>query len=230
MLAQKSPRLRLDMRRFSPTDELLSAVSRAMATLADAVPASRPLPVPAQPSTDTSAEVPELGADERRLSGALMRVNHVGEICAQALYEGQAATTPDARLRTFFRDAAREEADHLAWTRERLDELGSSPSVLNPLWYAGALALGMLAGRAGDKVSLGFMAETERQVERHLQSHLARLPATDQRSRAIVDAMKMDEAGHAREAMSRGGVQLPFPVRWAMKASARVMTTVAHRI
>jgi ubiquinone biosynthesis monooxygenase Coq7 len=102
--------------------------------------------------------------------------------------------------------------------------------VLNPLWYAGALALGMLAGRAGDKVSLGFMAETERQVERHLQSHLARLPATDQRSRAIVDAMKMDEAGHAREAMSRGGVQLPFPVRWAMKASARVMTTVAHRI
>jgi len=217
------------MRRISPSDVLLSGLSRGLAALAGAVSATRPLPAAADaPGADAGES--ELSPDERHLSGALMRVNHVGEICAQALYEGQAASTPDARLRDFFLAAAREESDHLAWTRQRLDELGASPSLLNPLWYAGSLALGFAAGRAGDRVSLGFMAETERQVEHHLQSHLERLPARDRRSRAIVDAMKGDEAAHAREASSRGGVDLPLPVRLMMKASARLMTTVAHRI
>jgi ubiquinone biosynthesis monooxygenase Coq7 len=217
------------MRRPTPTDHLLAGISRGLATLADAIPASRPLPV-RSPGAGADPETDELDADDRRLAGALMRVNHVGEICAQALYEGQAASTPDAGLKTFFLEAAREESDHLAWTRQRLDELGASVSLLNPVWYAGALAIGFVAGRAGDRVSLGFMAETERQVERHLQSHLERLPARDKRSRDIVDAMKSDEAGHAREAMARGGVELPLPLRWMMKASARLMTTVAHRI
>ena len=218
------------MRRTSKVDVLLSGLCRGMATLSDAVPASRPLPVRSPHAGSSQAAEPELDQDERRLSGALMRVNHVGEICAQALYEGQAASTPDPQLRDFFLDAAREESDHLAWTRQRLDELGASVSLFNPVWYGGALAIGFVAGRAGDPVSLGFMAETERQVEHHLQAHLERLPARDTRSRDIVDAMKADEAGHAREAMARGGVPLPLPLRWMMKASARLMTTVAHRI
>jgi ubiquinone biosynthesis monooxygenase Coq7 len=218
------------MRRPTPTDALLSGISRGLATLADAIPASRPLPVRVRGNASAPAEEPELELNERRLAGALMRVNHVGEICAQALYEGQAASTPDPDLKAFFLEAAREESDHLAWTRQRLDELGASVSLLNPVWYAGALAIGLIAGRAGDRVSLGFMAETERQVEHHLQSHLERLPARDTRSRDIVDAMKADEAGHAREAMARGGVALPSPLRWMMKASAKLMTTVAHRI
>lgn len=214
---------------MSPADALLSGLSRGLATLAGVVNATRPLPAAADAPGGGPGES-ELSPDERQRSGALMRVNHVGEICAQALYEGQAASTPDARLRDFFLAAAREESDHLAWTRQRLDELGASPSLLNPLWYAGSLALGFAAGRAGDRVSLGFMAETERQVEHHLQSHLEQLPGRDRRSRAIVDAMKADEAAHAREASSRGGVDLPLPVRLMMKASARLMTTVAHRI
>ena len=214
---------------MTPSDALLSGLSRGMATLAGAVRETRPLPAGAAAAGTDHAE-PDLGPEERQLSGALMRVNHVGEICAQALYEGQAASTPDPRLREFFLAAAREESDHLAWTRRRLDELGASASLLNPVWYAGALALGFVAGRAGDRVSLGFMAETERQVEQHLQSHLERLPARDRRSRAIVDAMKADESGHAKDAVSRGGVPLPLAVRLLMKASARLMTTVAHRI
>jgi ubiquinone biosynthesis monooxygenase Coq7 len=217
------------MRRTSPSDVLLSGLSRGLATLAGAVSATRPLPVGPGPHDADPAE-PELSAEERQLSGALMRVNHVGEICAQALYEGQAASTPDPELREFFLSCAREESDHLAWTRQRLSELGASPSLLNPLWYAGSLALGFVAGRAGDRVSLGFMAETERQVEQHLQSHLERLPSRDRRSQAIVDAMKADEISHAREAANRGGVALPAPARWLMRASARLMTTVAHRV
>jgi len=167
---------------------------------------------------------------ERRLSGALMRVNHVGEICAQALYEGQAAATADPRLASEFRQATREEGDHLAWTRERLRELDARPSILNPLWYGGALLLGLLAGRAGDRLSLGFMAETERQVEAHLAGHLERLPASDLRSRAIVVAMKDDEIRHAQNALRLGGAELPAPVRAAMRAAAKVMTTTAHHI
>ncbi len=213
-----------DFRRHSSVDRLLSGAGRALATLSGVAPAVRAMPVaggdPAEPADPA----------ERRLSGALMRVNHVGEICAQALYEGQAAATADPRLASEFRQAAREEGDHLAWTRERLRELDARPSILNPLWYGGALLLGLLAGRAGDRLSLGFMAETERQVEAHLAGHLERLPASDLRSRAIVVAMKDDEIRHAQNALRLGGAELPAPVRAAMRAAAKVMTTTAHHI
>ena len=157
-----------------------------------------------------------------------MRVNHVGELCAQALYSAQALSTDDARLRRHFESAAREETDHLAWTRQRLRELGARPSFLNPLWYAGAFGLGLIAGRAGDALSLGFVVETERQVEQHLDSHLDRLPARDLVSRAIVRQMKDDEAAHAVAAQLAGAVPLPAPARWAMRIAGRVMTTTAH--
>lgn len=212
-----------EFRRPAPAvDRLLSGACRALAALSGATQAARPMPVgggdPAEPA-DPAA---------RQLSAALMRVNHVGEICAQALYEGQAASTADPRLASEFRDAAREEGDHLAWTRERLRELGARPSLLNPLWYGGALLLGAIAGRAGDRLSLGFMAETERQVEAHLAGHLERLPASDLRSRAIVVAMKDDEVRHGQSALQLGGAELPAPVRAAMRASAKLMTTAAH--
>ncbi len=159
-----------------------------------------------------------------------MRVNHVGEVCAQALYQAQALTARSSALRQQMQLAAREETDHLAWTEERLQQLGARPSLLNPVWYAGAFGIGLLAGRMGDAVSLGFVIETERQVEAHLASHLQQLPAADSISRAIVDAMKADESAHADAATAAGGMKLPAPVRWLMKASARVMTVTAHRI
>jgi 3-demethoxyubiquinol 3-hydroxylase len=217
------------LRNASGTDRLLAAVGRAMATVSAVPGASRPHPVA---SAGGAAVAVAAGLDEpqRRLSGALMRVNHVGEVCAQALYDAQAATTRDPGLRRFFRDAAAEEGDHLAWTRRRLDELGASPSLLNPLWYAGAFALGAIAGRLGDRVSLGFMVETERQVEQHLASHLERLPAEDVASRAIVEQMRRDEAGHADAAREMGAVEMPEPVKVAMRAAARVMTGTAHHI
>lgn len=208
---------------LSPLDRLLVSVGRGMATLASGLPAARPNPAAAQ------AEA-ELTPAQRALAAALMRVNHVGEVCAQALYDGQAAGTRNPVLREAFQQAAQEEIDHLAWTRERIAELGGRPSLLNPVWYAGAFGLGLLASRAGDGLSLGFMAETERQVERHLESHLERLPAEDVRSRAVVARMKDDEAAHARSAESLGGVTLPAPVRAAMRVAARVMTATAHRI
>ena len=208
---------------LSPADRMLSWVGRGLATVASAIPASRPSP--GAPASDDL-----LSADDRHLSAALMRVNHVGEVCAQALYDGQAASTRDPALRDQFRRAAVEEGDHLAWTRQRIDELGGRVSVLNPLWYAGAFGLGLLAGRAGDRVSLGFMAETERQVERHLEGHLQRLPQADQRSRAVVEQMKADEAAHAQMAVRLGGVGLPAPARAAMRIAAKVMTTAAHYI
>jgi ubiquinone biosynthesis monooxygenase Coq7 len=157
-----------------------------------------------------------------------MRVNHVGEICAQALYSAQALTTRDPVLRRQFEHAAREETDHLAWTRERLHDLGARPSVLNPLWYGGAFAMGLVAGRIGDAASLGFLVETERQVEEHLQGHLERLPAADTASRAVVRQMKEDEGRHANTAQAAGAAALPLPVRWAMRAAAGVMTRTAH--
>jgi ubiquinone biosynthesis monooxygenase Coq7 len=167
---------------------------------------------------------------ERSLAGALMRVNHVGEVCAQALYNAQALATPDPGLRAHFDAAAADEVDHLAWTEQRIRELGTRPSVLNPLWYAGAFAIGLAAGRMGRQASLGFVIETERQVEQHLQSHLDRLPAQDRASRAIVTQMRDDEARHATEAADAGGLRPPPPVRWLMRAAAKVMTTAAHRI
>lgn len=159
-----------------------------------------------------------------------MRVNHVGEVCAQALYTAQAAATRNPALRRHFEQAAREETDHLAWTRARLEDLGDRPSLLNPLWYTGAFALGLLAGRLGDRVSLGFVVETERQVEAHLAGHLDRLPPADHASRAIVAQMKQDEAVHATNARSAGAMELPAPAKALMRAAARVMTTTAHYI
>ena len=204
-------------------DALLIAGDNALRTVSGGHHAGRPYPRPAQ-------ETMPLTSAEKRLAGALMRVNHVGEVCAQALYNAQALSTRDPKLRLQFDEAAREETDHLAWTEQRLGELDARRSVLNPLWYAGAFAIGLVAGRGGDAVSLGFVVETERQVEQHLASHLDRLPAGDSASRAIVSAMKDDEARHADAAQAAGASTLPLPVRWLMRGAARVMTTTAHRL
>lgn len=204
-------------------DTLLTAADSALRTLSGASHAARPCPTPAVPG-------PALDAAERGLAGALMRVNHVGEVCAQALYNAQALSTRDPELRGQFERAAREETDHLAWTQQRLVELNAHPSLLNPLWYAGSFAIGLIAGRAGDAVSLGFVVETERQVEHHLESHLQRLPSADAASQAIVQQMKRDEARHGAAAQAAGAATLPAPVRWAMRLASRVMTTTAHRI
>jgi len=205
------------------TDRWLSGLENALRTVSGAVHAGRPNPAASLPMDD-------LDAEERQLGGALMRVNHVGEVCAQALYHAQAltATSPDRRQQ--MHAAAREEGDHLAWTQQRLNELGARPSLLNPLWYVGSFGIGLLAGRLGDRVSLGFVVETERQVEQHLAGHLERLPQGDGRSRAIVAKMKEDEARHADEALAAGAARLPWPVRFAMATAARVMTTTAQRI
>ena len=168
---------------------------------------------------------------ERTEAGALMRVNHVGEVCAQALYASQALATRNPQLKAHFRQASNEETDHLAWTEARLADLGARPSLLNPLWYAGAFGLGYVAGKlGGDALSLGFVVETERQVEAHLQEHMHRLPMADLASRAVVDQMQLDEAQHAADAQKAGAAPLPKPVMQAMKLAAKVMTTVAHRI
>ena len=203
-------------------DILITATDNALRTLFAKPRASRPCPTVAGDSTN-------LSAPDKALAGALMRVNHVGEVCAQALYAAQAMSTKDPALRQQFTDASQEEADHLAWTAQRLEALGARPSLLNPLWYAGAFGLGLLAGRLGDKVSLGFLVETERQVEAHLADHMQSLPQGDHESRAIVAQMKDDEARHALEANASGAMDLPAPVKALMGAAAKVMTTVAHR-
>ena len=204
-------------------NSFLVATDSALRTLFSKTRASRTCPTLAN-------ELTVLNADEKALSGALMRVNHVGEVCAQALYAAQALSTRDPLLRQKFLDAGREEGDHLAWTQDRLDELGARASLLNPLWYAGAFGLGLVAGRLGDRVSLGFVQETERQVESHLASHLERLPAGDHASRAIVAQMKADEARHAADAQAAGASGLPAPVKKLMRAAAKLMTVVAHRV
>ena len=204
-------------------DRFLGAADEALRTLFATPRATRPCPV-------VPAESTRLGAQERSHAAALMRVNHVGEVCAQALYTAQALATRNDALRAQLEQAAREETDHLAWTQSRLDELGARPSLLNPLWYAGSFAIGLAAGRLGDRVSLGFVVETERQVEAHLQGHLERLPAADHASRAIVAQMKDDEGSHARQAHDAGAAELPLPVKLAMRAAAKVMTTTAHYI
>lgn len=211
---------------MSLLDPLLTAVDTARHTLFGTPRAARALPL------IPDAEASDAGLDpaQRRLSGALMRVNHVGEVCAQALYEAQGVTARNPVLRQQMAAAARDEVDHLAWTTQRLAELGDRPSRLNPLWYAGAYTIGLLAGRLGDGVSLGFVVETERQVEQHLAGHLGRLPATDRRSRAIVEQMKADEARHAEQARLAGAAELPAPARQLMRLAAKVMTTTAHYI
>jgi len=208
---------------LSPTDRLISSLDQTLRGLSGAYRPARPIP------REQGATV-NLDAEQKALSGALMRVNHVGEICAQALYQAQSLVTRDAQLREHFQHAARDEADHLAWTRQRLDELGDRVSLLSPVWYAGAFGIGLIAGLAGDKRSLGFVVETERQVEAHLAGHLDRLPAADLNSRAVVAQMQADEAQHAQEAQDAGATELPATVKRLMKLAAGVMTRTAHHI
>jgi len=212
-------------------DTLISAADRALRALFAPPANGRPVPpVGRQPAREAQRADAGLSDEERRESAALMRVNHAGEVAAQALYHSQALFARSPEVREFMLNAAREETDHLAWCEARLGELGSRPSLLKPLWYAGSFGIGALAAVMGDRASLGFVAETERQVEGHLRSHLDRLPAADLRSRAIVEAMRHDEAGHGEQAQCAGAAPLPGPVRELMRQTARVMTHTAYRI
>ncbi|MEP7061778.1 MAG: 2-polyprenyl-3-methyl-6-methoxy-1,4-benzoquinone monooxygenase [Betaproteobacteria bacterium] len=204
-------------------DELITGFDRALRTLAGVTASSRPVPGATLPDAS-------LDAGERVRAAGLMRVNHTGEVCAQALYSAQALLARDAATKALHGAAAREEADHLAWTAQRLDELGSRPSLVNPLWYAGSFAIGVGAALAGDRSNLGFVVETERQVEEHLTSHLDQLPAGDAKSRAIVEQMRSDEARHGAMAQEAGASALPWPVRHMMRRCADVMRAVAYRI
>jgi 3-demethoxyubiquinol 3-hydroxylase len=213
---------------------LIPAADAALRTLFAPLRATRPYPQPSTLDEDPVA----LNSAEKAHAGALMRVNHVGEICAQALYNAGSLATNNIVTKAHFLAAAKEEADHLAWTQTRLDELGARASLLNPLWYAGAFGLGLVAGKLGDAVSYGFVAQTEAQVEAHLASHLAShldshlggLPAGDHASRAIVAEMQADEARHGQEARALGAIDLPAPVKALMAAAAKVMTTTAYRV
>lgn len=213
----------MNVRQYSTTDRVLIGLGQAFsACLGDAV-ANRPSPGDAEPAVT-------LDADERRHAAGLMRVNHTGEVCAQALYLGQALLARDERTRDYLYEAADEESDHLAWCATRLTELDSRPSLFNPLWYVGSYAIGAAAAATSDRISLGFVVETERQVEAHLGEHIERLPETDQRSRAILRQMQADEARHAANAQSRGGAELPAPVPTLMALASRLMKAVAYRI
>lgn len=230
------------MQSESPLDTLISAADRALRAVFAPARASRPLPVPPSampvPATDPAEPVsPEtmdrraaIADANRRSSAALMRVNHAGEIAAQALYHGQALVARSTATRDLLLNAAREETDHLAWCETRLKELDSRPSLLNPLWYAGSFAIGAMTALLGDRASLGFVVETERQVEGHLDEHLARLPPDDLRSRAILETMRSDEIAHGMKAKAAGGTELPSPMRMLMRGTARVMTSTAYWI
>ena len=204
-------------------DRLITAFDNGLRTLLAPAHSARAVP-------GAALAEPEMTAPARQVAAALMRVNHTGEICAQALYQGQALTARNASARAALEQAAVEETDHLAWTAQRIEELGGRASLLNPLWYAGSFALGAAAGFLGDKWNLGFLAETERQVEGHLEGHLDRLPAQDEKSRAIVNEMKVDESRHARTAVDHGAAELPEPVKLAMKLGSRIMTRTAYWI
>ncbi len=204
-------------------DRLIIGFDRALRTLCGPAVSLRPVPGENLPNQ-------ELSAAEKRHAAALMRVNHSGEVCAQALYQGQALTARDDTARKTLDGAAAEETEHLAWTAQRIDELGGRVSVLNPFFYAGSFALGALSGLLGDKWNMGFLAETERQVEGHLDGHLDQLPARDEKSRAIVAQMKEDEARHANAALAHGAAELPEPVKQAMRIASRLMTLSAYRV
>lgn len=212
----------MSVRTLSPLDRLLEGLERAMEAVAGSPEAHRRSPGDALPDAD-------LTEAERRHAAGLMRINHVGEVCAQALYVGQAALARNEETRQHLMHAAQEETDHLAWCAERLKQLDSRPSLLNPLWYAGSYAIGVAAAAVGDPVSLGFVVETERQVEAHLADHLERLPAQDARSRAILTQMQTDEIQHAEAAQARGGIDLPWPIPGLMHAASAVMKAVAYR-
>jgi ubiquinone biosynthesis monooxygenase Coq7 len=211
----------LDTRDYTPADRLIGSFDQALRTLFGGNSAARPYPA------EGIAETVEQPTDRRR-AAALMRVNHSGEVAAQALYQGQASVAGSSSIQSALLEAAREETDHLAWCARRIQELGGRTSLLNPLWYAGSFAIGALAGLAGDRTSLGFVAETERQVVEHLEGHLHRLPQTDARTRAIVQQMSVDEARHGHNAVSAGGAALPPIARALMKATARIMTRTAY--
>ena len=210
-------------RTLSPLDRLLVDAQNALDTLAGRPPARRPNPAQSTPEVT-------LDAAERRHAAGLMRINHVGEVCAQGLYFGQAAVARDARTREHLLEAAQEETDHLAWCADRLEELDSRPSLFNPLWYAGSYSLGVLAGLRGDGWNLGFVVETERQVEAHLEEHLQTLPQADLRSREILKVMKADEARHAENAEQAGARLLPQPIPKLMAAASNLMKAVAYRL
>ncbi|PWB48052.1 MAG: demethoxyubiquinone hydroxylase family protein [Nitrosomonadales bacterium] len=202
-------------------DKVITEFDKGLRTLFAQAPTRRPLPGKDLPDA-------ELSAEEKSLAAALMRIDHSGEICAQALYQGQALTARNQGAKAALEQAAREETEHLNWTETRIAELGGRTSLLNPLWYTGSLALGALAGTLGDKWNLGFLAETERQVEKHLDSHLGRLPQQDEKSRAILEQMKSDEIQHAATALEHGGAELPLPVKAAMKLTSKIMTKTAY--
>jgi ubiquinone biosynthesis monooxygenase Coq7 len=204
-------------------DRLIAEFDRALRAVAGVARADRPSPAEVVPET-------LLQPEPRAHAAALMRVNHVGEVCAQALYQGQALTARDPAARQALEKAAREEEDHLAWSAERIRELGGRPSLLNPFWYAGSFAIGAVAGALGDRWNLAFLAETEQQVEEHLAGHLEALPEDDRRTRAVVEAMRADEARHRESAVRLGAAELPEPVKRAMRLASKVMTTVAYRV
>jgi ubiquinone biosynthesis monooxygenase Coq7 len=204
-------------------DRLIVGFDKGLRTLFAPAQTARVVPGSEQPE-------PVLDDKERELAAALMRVNHTGEVCAQALYHGQAMTARDSAARDALDHAAQEETEHLAWTERRIAELGGRKSLLGPAWYAASFAMGAAAGLAGDRWNLGFLAETERQVVRHLEGHLERLPAADRRSRAILEQMKDDESRHATSAYKHGGAELPWPVRAVMRFTSKVMTTTAYWI
>lgn len=209
-------------RDYSPLDQLLIQVDLGLRTLlGNPEPTGRPDPAAGLPEADLSEA-------ERREAMRLMRINHTGEVCAQALYQGQALTARSAEVKGLMQESAAEENDHLIWCQRRVEELGGRISYLSPFFYVGSLALGAAAGLAGDRWSLGFLAETERQVEAHLEGHLGRLPAGDQKTRAIVEQMKEDERKHATTATDAGGAELPFPVRQAMRLASKVMTKTTY--
>ena len=209
---------------MSPIDSLIIEFDSALRSIAGGANAGRPTPGSATSPNQA------LDAVERKHAAGLMRVNHVGEVCAQALYQSQKLLARNPQIKEMLNHSAQEEMDHLAWCETRLQELGSHTSYLNPLWYAGSFAIGLAAGLAGDKWSLGFVVETEKQVENHLQSHLEKLPPEDHRSRAIVDQMRVDEIEHGQAALHAGGVTLPQPIQQLMQAMSKVMTTTAYKI
>lgn len=209
---------------MSPIDRFITEFDTALRSVVGGANAQRPAP------GSTGAGNQSLDSAQRKHAAGLMRVNHVGEVCAQALYQSQKLVARDPKIQEMLEHSAQEEMDHLAWCETRLQELGSHTSYLNPFWYAGSFAIGLIAGLAGDKWSLGFVAETEKQVENHLESHLAKLPQEDLRSRAIVDQMRIDEIEHGQSALHAGGANLPEPIQKAMQAMSKLMTTTAYKI
>ncbi len=208
---------------MSLLDHLIIEFDKGLRTVLAEAQTLRPFPDHDKPENALSVE-------EKRRAAALMRINHSGEVCAQALYNGQALTARNPATEAALREASQEETEHLAWCEKRIRELGSHKSLLNPVWYAGSFALGAMAGALGDKWNLGFLAETENQVGKHIENHLQRLPVQDEKSRAVLEQMKVDEAKHATTAITHGGAELPLPVKMAMKFSSKVMTNTTYWI